>query len=85
MEHNKPDLPYNLIDIIDDERNDIFIHIEKKADIDAFRGISTKKSNLYFTKQRIDTILSDLLQVWTEMLLFEETMAKSDYKYVHLL
>lgn len=38
----------NLVDAVDDERVDIFIHIDKKVDIVPFYNAIQKKSNIFF-------------------------------------
>lgn len=83
--YNRPDLLQNLVEMVDDERNDIYIHIDKKSDISLFSNIKTEKSYLQFTAKRINCVWGDVSLVYTEMQLFKEAMAHSEYAYVHLL
>lgn len=83
--HNRPDLLQNLVEMIDDERNDIFIHIDKKSDIAQFSHIKAEKSHLQYTSKRVDCIWGNVSQIYTEMQLFEDAMSCWDYDYVHLL
>lgn len=86
MAHNNFYVLNKLILLLDDERNDIYIHIDKKVkefDFDVFKKIC-KKSNLYFTKKRINVIWGHHSQVDAEMLLFKE--AKNElYSFYHLI
>lgn len=46
--HNEPTLFRTLVRLLDDPRNDIFVHIDKRADARQFRSVVTKHSGLYF-------------------------------------
>ena len=83
--HNRPDLLQNLVEMLDDERNDIYIHIDKKADIAQFLTIKAVNSKLCFIEERVDCIWGDVSQVYTEMALFDAVSKGESYKYVHLL
>ena len=52
MAHNQAELLKKLVQCLDHERTDIFIHIDKKAkiDVEEIRN-SAKKSKLYFTNR----------------------------------
>ena len=83
--HNRPDLLQNLVSMIDDERNDIFIHIDKKVDMTLFKSIVTEKSHLYFTQNRISVVWGDFSQIECELTLFSEATQKNTYDYFHLI
>lgn len=51
--HNDPYCFHKLISLLDDKRNDIYVHIDKKSDINLFNNVKVKYSNIYFTN-RID-------------------------------
>lgn len=71
--------------LIDDERNDIYIHVDLKSnisDFEIYRGI-VKKSNLYFTK-RINCHWAAFSQLNATLILLEEA-SKNHYAYYHLL
>jgi len=72
-----------LIDTIDDSRNDIFIHLDKK--VKQLPELKTKHANLYFTKTRIDVRWGDVSQIEAEYVLFEEAFKNGSYEYYHLL
>ena len=52
--HSEPEILRILVSCIDDVRNDIFIHIDKKSNIENFSNIHTDSSNLFFLKDRIN-------------------------------
>ncbi len=83
--HNEPYILEKQLKLIDDERNDIYIHIDKKwkdFDFDYFKKI-VKKSNLYFTP-RLDVRWGTYMQIKCELSLLK--MAYSNkYAYYHLI
>lgn len=83
--HNEPYILEKQLKLIDDERNDIYIHIDKKwknFDFDYFKKI-VKKSNLYFIP-RLDVRWGTYRQIECELLLLK--MAYSNkYAYYHLI
>ncbi len=86
MAHNEPYILEKLIRLIDDERNDIFLHIDKKwkdFDFTYFKDI-VKKSHLYFT-ERLDVRWGTDKQIKCELLLFEMASKNGKYAYYHLL
>lgn len=44
MAHNDPYVFHKLISLLDDERNDIFVHIDKKSDLSRFNNVKTEKA-----------------------------------------
>lgn len=81
--HNNFGLLQQLISLIDDERNDIFVHIDLKAgDLPI---LETKKSKLYFTDKRLDTRWMDESLIETELILFEKASQTDTYQYYHLI
>lgn len=49
--HNQRWLLQSLVNLIDDIRNDIFITIDPRTDINIFKSIKAQNSNLFFTQQ----------------------------------
>mgnify|MGYP001026224967 CR=1 FL=1 len=84
MAHNSSDVLQRLISAIDDVRNDIFIHIDKKATFDG-NGLFVNQSRLYIIPERIDARWGDFSLVEIELCLIREAMSKCDYSYLHLL
>lgn len=86
MAHNEPYILEKLLKLIDDERNDIYLHIDKKwknFDFEYFKSV-VKKSRIYFTK-RLDVRWGTYKQIECELLLFETASNNSKYAYYHLL
>ncbi|WP_370754804.1 beta-1,6-N-acetylglucosaminyltransferase [Megamonas funiformis] len=87
MAHNQFYVLEILLKLIDDERNDIFLHIDKKVsnfDFDYFKTI-IKKSNLYFTR-RYDIKWGDISLTKATINILEEAVGnRKTYRYYHLL
>lgn len=84
LAHNQPRLLQVLIDMIDDERNDIYLHIDAKADMSQFASIHAEKSKLIFTKRK-KVYWGDFSMTNTELMLFETAQRNGPYLYYHLL
>lgn len=88
--HNQFDLLKILIKMLDDERNDIYIHIDSKVTDFSFREYQKipKKSKMFFT-DRISITWGDFSQVKAEMILLEAAVKNENdenkYSYFHLL
>lgn len=83
LAHQDFELLACLLRALDDPRNDIFIHIDKKVnDLPAF---SLQDSELYFLDDRIDVRWGDVSVVEAELLLFEAASRQGHYSYYHLL
>lgn len=80
---NLPMLSF-LLSVIDDERNDIYVHIDKKAAFDG-SSLHTSFSRLYVLDRRIDARWGDYSLVEIEFNLFEESYKNGPYAYYHLL
>lgn len=88
--HNKFDLLEKLVKSLDDKRNDIYIHIDKKVknfDFDRIKN-AVKYSSVYFT-ERISITWGDFSQVKCEMILlktaFSNQSEEKRYNYFHLI
>lgn len=86
MAHNNFNILKILLNLIDDPRNDIYIHIDAKVKDLAFDELKNvlKFSSVQFTKKRNNVKWGDVSQVKTEMLLYRSA-ASEKYKYYHLL
>ncbi len=89
--HNQFELLEKLIKALDDERNDIFVHIDAKVknfDFDRIKAL-TEHSRVIFTPERLDITWGDFSQVKCEMLLLktavENESSDKPYSYFHLL
>ena len=88
---NEFDLQEILVRLLDDPRNDIYIHIDAKVkdfDFKSFQAL-TQYSRLRFTPRRISATWGDFSLVNTELLLLQTAVAGEDpaqpYAYYHLI
>jgi hypothetical protein len=73
-----------LLSLIDDERNDIYLHINKNVKLDISEIKPLKKSKLYIYKKNKIVWGSDSIMK-TEFFLFEKAKEHDKYRYYHLL
>ena len=85
MAHNQFDLLEILIKLLDDPRNDIYLHIDQKVQEFDFQKFSslTQYSPVYFT-ERNNVTWGGYSQIDTELLLLKASAPKH-YDYYHLL
>lgn len=86
MAHNNWAQLQMLIDCLDDERNDIFLHIDKKSFIDfcSYGGVNSHNAGLFFCKS-FDVVWGDISQTDAEIELYSCVLKQGIYHYVHLL
>lgn len=82
--HNEPEILQILLSSLDDGRNDIYVHIDRKASFDA-AALRTAKSSLHVLPARIDAGWGDFSLVEIELALFREAYSNGPYAYYHLL
>ncbi|MCH5320898.1 MAG: glycosyl transferase [Eubacterium sp.] len=86
--HNQFELLEILIKMLDDERNDIFVHIDAKVqnfDFEHFKNI-TKFSKVEFTDKRYSIKWASFDMVRAEYALLEKALeSNNNYDYVHLI
>lgn len=89
--HNEFDLLETLVRLLDDPRNDLYIHIDAKVldfDFARFHGL-VQHANLQFTPRRLSVTWGHSSQVMTELLLLQTAVAGEDpaqpYAYYHLI
>lgn len=85
MAHNEFELLQMLISMLDDARNDIYLHIDKKAKEFKPKMITTKYATLHVLTTRLDVRWGHFSQIKLEMLLFETAFKNGPYAYYHLL
>lgn len=83
LAHNEFGLLQQLLDTLDDPRNDIYVHIDKK--VKALPVLRTHKAGLAILSHRIDIHWASLSMVDAEYALFEAASAQGPYQYYHLL
>lgn len=85
MAHGDLYMLQTLVHLIDDPRNDIFIHVDRKWKAFDCRKLKTKYSKLEYTAQRRDVRWGDASMVHAELLLMRTAIAEGGYSYYHLL
>ena len=84
--HNEFEVLGTLLRMVDDGRNDIYLHIDKKVeDIERYNiEENVKKAKLHILKDRISVTWGDFSQIACELLLLKEA-TKEYHDYYHLL
>ena len=85
MAHGSLELLEVLLSMLDDERNDIFLHIDKKSDMLDGHPLHTAKACLFVLENRVDVRWGDLSQIKAEYALMEEALHHGPYAYYHIL
>lgn len=83
LAHGSFDLLRLLVSRLDDGRNDIFVHMDKKVKV--LPELHAEHAGLYFTQDRVDVRWGGWTVVEAEYVLFTEAVAKGPYQYYHLL
>ena len=85
MAHTQPELLKKLLELLDDERNDIYLHIDSKSKEYPIEEVASvlQRSNLFFT-ERTDVKWGSYSQINCEMVLLKEA-TKVEHSYYHLL
>lgn len=83
--HDNVEILNVLLHLLDDERNDIYLHIDKKSYIDLDSVYRPCASKFYLLSNRINVKWGDFSQIRVELLLLKEAIANSHYSYYHLL
>ncbi len=85
MAYNNPQQLVKLIEVVDDERNDIYVHIDADSDfpVEQISDVAVK-SKLYII-DRISIMWADYSQVEAEMRLLKSATLNDTYHYYHLL
>lgn len=86
MAHNQFSLLKQLVELLmQNERCDLYIHIDKKAVVPQWLTVlGGGKNNLHLCHS-IDIRWGDFSQIQTELLLFEEAYKNGPYQYYHIL
>lgn len=86
MAHNNFEYLKTLIELVDDPRNDVFIHIDKKANFNDFDMLKKDIhfSTIHFIDQR-SVKWAGLSGILCELDLLKAATKKAEYDYYHLL
>lgn len=82
--HTEPEVLARLMRAIDDRRNDIYIHIDRKAGFSAV-DTSGMQSHVCILPERIDAAWGDYSIVEIELELIAAALNAGDYSYLHLI
>ncbi len=83
LAHNEFAVLERLLQAIDDPRNDIFIHYDKK--LKEYPDFRTENAGLFVLENRVDVRWGDISVVEAEYALFEAATKHGSYGYYHLL
>lgn len=85
ISHNEFEVLEKLIELLDDERNDIYVHIDKK--VKNIPSLNCRQSKLYVlnTQERMDVRWGSIRQLQVECRLFEIAHNNGHYQYYHLI
>lgn len=84
MAHGEPELLATLLRRLDDSRNDVFVHIDRKADFEKV-DYSPRYSQIFYISDRIDAAWGDFSLVEIEFALIKEALTRGVYSYLHLV
>lgn len=86
MVHEFNSILETLLALLDDPRNDIFIHVDKKSNNFSYEKIEqlVKESQVFYVPQ-VDVIWGDVSQINAEMALLDYATSQNSYDYYHLL
>lgn len=83
LAHNEFKILQLLIDCIDDSRHDIFVHFDRKMNVQP--ELYCAHARLYVLDDRLDVRWGDISMLKAEFLLFEQARNKDTYAYYHLI
>ena len=76
--HNEYPVLEVLLSMLDDERNDIYLHIDKRATelFQQIKKVKMQKAGFYLIENPIKVYWGDISQVQVEYLLFETALSR---------
>ena len=83
MAHNQFLSLKELVSVLDDGRNDIFIHFDKKVMV--LPDLQTRFSQLVILEDRVNVIWGDVSQIKAEYALYKAAFEPGKYAYYHLI
>lgn len=84
MAHNEFGILRQLVSLLDDESNDIFIHFDSKVN-KLPDGITTQRSRLFIVEERIDVRWGCLSQIEAEFALLRAAFKKDEYSHYFII
>ena len=83
LAHNGFELLQILVSCLDDPRNDLYVHIDRK--VQTLPSLQVAKAGLFMLEDRVDVRWGDVSVVEAEYALFETAVKRGPYQYYHLL
>ena len=83
--HNELRILNILLTMLDDSRNDIYLHLDKKWKLNIKYLYHPQKANFFFVKKRMDIRWGDISSIKLEFKLFRMAYENGPYMYYHLL
>ncbi|MHA8051683.1 beta-1,6-N-acetylglucosaminyltransferase [Aquirufa sp. ROCK-SH2] len=85
--HNNPWQLSILLELIDDDRNDIFLFIDGKSNltVDQLNYIPKKSKFILSNDDRKPLYWGGISEMLSELILFESSIKQGEYHYLHLL
>ena len=83
LAHNQFELLKMLLSALDDPRNDIFIHFDKK--VRNVPRLTTSSSRLVVLDDRVNVLWGDVSQIKAEYALYKRACKEGPYAYYHLI
>ena len=84
LAHNEFAVLERLVACLDDPRNEIFVHFDKKSGRDLPR-LDCRRARLHILKHRVAVYWGDYSMVRAELLLFRTALRRGPFDYYHLL
>lgn len=81
--HNEFEILQRLISLLDHERCDFFVHIDKK--VKELPALFVKKGRLSILENRVDVRWGSVSQIEAELVLLEAALQKGPYSHYHIL
>lgn len=81
--HNQFGILQRLVSLLDDERSDFFVHIDKKTP--ELPDLHVEKGHLSLLDNRVDVRWGTVSQIMAELTLLSAAASKSDYDYYHII
>lgn len=81
--HNEFEVLSSLLELLDDERNDIYIHFDKK--LSEVPDLSCKRSALFVIEHRVDVRWGTYSQIEAEYLLMSAAFHEGYYSFYHII
>lgn len=85
MAYNQWDILKKLLILLDDEKHDIYLHIDKKTHDMPHDITSWTKESKVYVFQTINVMWADYSQIECELFLLEKARKNGDYSFFHLL